>query len=404
MNLFKLSWANLMAKPLSTLLSLLLLTMGVGIISLLLLLNTQLDEQFKRNIEGIDMVVGAKGSPLQLILSAVYHIDNPTGNISKAEADKLARHPLIKKSIPMAYGDSYRGYRVLGTDTSYVGHYDGKVAKGRLWEKDMEVTVGALAAKRLGLKIGDNFYSTHGLDESSDDVHKAHGFTVVGILEPSGTVLDQLLLTEVGSLWKVHEKPKKEGEAADTAEAGEAPEEEITAMLVKFRSPMGMIMMPRYVNEQTSMQAGMPAFEINRLNEQMGVGITLLQGIAILIIIISGISVFVSLYNSLKDRKYELAIMRSLGASQSSLFSMIILEGLILAGLGFVLGLLLSRGAMAALAGLMADSYRYQFSATRFLPEEAWLLLGALLIGFVAAVVPGIRAFRTDIHDTLAEG
>jgi putative ABC transport system permease protein len=405
MNLFKLSWANLVAKPLSTFLSLLLLTMGVGIISLLLLLNTQLDEQFKRNIEGIDMVVGAKGSPLQLILSAVYHIDNPTGNISKAEADRLAKHPLIKKSIPMAYGDNYRGYRVLGTDTSYVGHYEGELAEGRLWEKDMEVTAGALAAKRLGLKIGDNFYSTHGLDESSDDVHKAHGFTVVGILQPSGTVLDQLLLTEVGSLWKVHEKPKEEGaEAAASEETSDAPEEEITAMLVKFRSPMGMIMMPRYVNEQTSMQAGMPAFEINRLNEQMGVGITLLQGIAILIIIISGISVFVSLYNSLKDRKYELAIMRSLGASQSSLFSMIILEGLILAGLGFVLGLLLSRGAMAALASLMADSYRYQFSATRFLPEEAWLLLGTLLIGFIAAVVPGIHAFRTDIHNTLAEG
>jgi putative ABC transport system permease protein len=175
----------------------------------------------------------------------------------------------------------------------------------------------------------------------------------------------------VGSLWKVHEKPKEEGaEAAASEETSDAPEEEITAMLVKFRSPMGMIMMPRYVNEQTSMQAGMPAFEINRLNEQMGGWHHPAAGHRH------------PDHHHLRDqrlrfplqfpqdRKYELAIMRSLGASQSSLFSMIILEGLILAGLGFVLGLLLSRGAMAALASLMADSYRYQFSATRFLRKK----------------------------------
>jgi len=129
--------------------------MGVGIISLLLLMNKQVDEQFKKNIKGIDMVVGAKGSPLQLILSAVYHIDNPTGNIKKAEADRLAKHPLVKKSIPMAYGDNLKGYRILGTDTSYVSHYKGVVAQGRLWSQTMEATVGAVAAELSLIHISE---------------------------------------------------------------------------------------------------------------------------------------------------------------------------------------------------------------------------------------------------------
>lgn len=420
MNLFKLSWANLRAKPLSTFLSLLLLTMGVGIISLLLLLNKQVDEQFKKNIKGIDMVVGAKGSPLQLILSAVYHIDNPTGNISKAEADRLAKHPLIKKTIPMAYGDNLKGYRILGTDTAYVSHYKGEIASGRLWEKTMESTVGAIAAERLGLKVGDTFYGAHGLDAESEDIHKNREYEVVGILKRSGTVLDQLVLTEVSSLWAVHEKPKEEteeeiaeeiveGEAGGEIEGREMEnketeaDEEITAMLIKFRSPLGMVMIPRHVNENTNMQAAMPAYEMARLNEQMGVGITLLQSIAILIIVISGISVFVSLYNSLKDRKYELALMRTMGASQGTLFALIVLEGLILAAIGFVFGLLLSRVAMLILGGMMEDSYRYQFTAGQFLPEELVLLAGALIIGFLAALFPALKAFKTDIHATLSE-
>lgn len=407
MNLFKLSWANLRAKPLSTFLSLLLLTMGVGIISLLLLLNKQVDEQFKKNIKGIDMVVGAKGSPLQLILSAVYHIDNPTGNISKAEADQLARHPLVKKAIPMAYGDNLKGYRILGTDTSYVGHYGGSVAEGRLWGKTMESTIGAVAAERLGLKVGDTFYGAHGLDAESDDIHKDKEYVVVGILKKSGTVLDQLILTEVSSLWAVHEK---EGDAGGETAGSESEEEsesesdeEITAMLIKFRSPLGMVTMPRYVNENTNMQAGMPAYEMARLNEQMGVGITLLQSIAFLIIVISGISVFVSLYNSLKDRKYELALMRTMGASQGTLFALIVLEGLILAGIGFVFGLLLSRASMVVLGGMMEDSYRYQLTAGQFLPEELVLLAGTLIIGFLAALFPALKAFNTDIHATLSD-
>lgn len=398
MNILSLSWKNLRAKPLDTLLSLLLLVLGVGIISLVLLLNTQLDEQFKRNIRGIDMVVGAKGSPLQIILSAVYQIDNPTGNISQSEAEALAQHPLVKSSIPLAYGDNHKGHRIVGTEHSYVEHYKGTLAEGKLWDKTLEATIGSSVAKKTGLKVGDTFFSAHGL-EGDDDVHTNATFTVVGIFEASGTVMDQLILTEISSLWAVHGYNVEDTEA-DTVD------HQITAMLVKFRSPLGIVTMPRYVNMETNMQAAMPAFEVNRLYANLGLGIKLLQGIAIAIIIISALSVFFSLLNSLKDRQYELALMRTMGASSGKVFGLILMEGFVLALIGYILGIILSRIGLWLMGQVLDDDYHYQLNFADFLWKEEgiFLLGGTLLLGVLAALWPAIRAASIDIHETLAEG
>jgi len=407
MNIFKLSWKNLTVKPLSTVLSLLLLTLGVGIISLLLLLNRQLEAQFNKNIRGIDMVVGANGSPLQLILSSVYHIDFPTGNIPKKEADQLASHPLVKWSIPLAYGDNYQSYRIVGTTHQYAQHYGMELVTGKLWESPLEVTIGATVARELGLNIGDTFYSSHGLT-SDDDVHEDKVYQVVGIFEPNNTVVDQLILCSVSSVWAIHEKPKDQTTTnqppTQPISADSSQQQEITAMLIGFRNPMGMISIPRMVNQQTSMQAALPAIEVNRLWDLLGIGINTLRGIAIAIIVISGISVFISLYNSLKDRKYELALMRSMGASRFKVLILIILEGLILAILGFILGVIVSRAGLLALSGLVASDYHYDISQLNILPEEGVLFLLTLIVGLVAAAIPAIKAFNLNISQTLAEG
>ena len=385
-----------MAKPLSTLLSLLLLVLGVSIISLLLLLNQQLSQTFNQNIRGIDMVVGAKGSPLTLILSAVYQIENPTGNIPLAEAEPLLRHPLVKRGIPLAYGDNYQGYRIMGTDTNYVAHYQGRLAEGRLWEAPFEVTLGATAAARLGLRVGDTFYGAHGVS-GSDDVHEDHPYEVVGILAPAGTVIDQLLLTSVASVWGIHAKP---GQAPDSAS------QELTALLLQFRNPaMGFITLSRFINQETSMQAALPAIEINRLlNKLLPIALRTGQGIAIAIMVISAISVFISLYNSLKERRYELALMRSLGASRPQLLLLLLLEGGLLAALGGLLGLGVSRLGLWLLNATVVAGYHYDIAQLALLPAEGWLWLATLATGLLAAALPGLQAFRLDISQTLAEG
>ncbi|GAA4417707.1 ABC transporter permease [Nibrella viscosa] len=415
MNLFRISWSNLKDKPLSSFLSGLLMTLGITIISLLLLLNKQLDEQFAKNIKGIDMVLGAKGSPLQLILSSVYQIDAPTGNIPLAEAERLTRNPMIKTAIPLAIGDNYRSFRILGTNKKYLDHYEATVGEGKLFAEDMEVVIGPRVAEVTGLKIGDTFAGSHGLDEAGE-AHEEAQYKVVGILNRSNTVTDQLILTNISSVWAIHDHHEEGATTPAGTEEGHADEygddhdheaaadenREITSMLIQFRNPLGM-MLARGINNNSKLQAALPSIEINRLFSLLGVGVDTLRGLAIVIMLISGISVFVSLYNSLKERRYEMALMLSMGATRTQLFGMLLLEGLVLALIGFVLGLLFSRIGLLLFSAGVQHQYHYSLSSFAILPEE-WALLGvAVLIGLLAAALPAIGVYRMNISRTLAE-
>lgn len=380
------------------------MTFGITIISLLLLLNKQLDDQFRRNIKGIDMVLGAKGSPLQLILSSIYQIDSPTGNIPLEEAEKLTRNPMIKTAIPLSMGDNYRSFRIVGTNKKYLDHFGATVAQGQLFQQDLDVVIGPRVAQVAGLKLGDTFSGSHGLD-AEGEVHADTKYKVVGILNQTNTVTDQLILTPVSSVWAIHEHHDDEHHDGDAHEAEDEHEEtprEITSMLIKFRNPLGM-MLARGINSNSKLQAALPNIEINRLFSLLGVGVETLRGLAIVIMLISGISVFVSLYNSLKERRYEMALMLSMGATRMQLFGMLLLEGLVLALLGFVLGVVLSRVGLWLFSSSVSSEYHYNLAAFGILPEE-WLLLGvAILIGLLAAALPALGVYRMNISRTLAE-
>jgi putative ABC transport system permease protein len=407
MNLFKISLANLREKRLNSFLSILLLTLGIGIISLLLLLNKQLDEQFRRNIKGIDMVVGAKGSPLQLILSSIYQIDAPTGNVPLEEVNRLKSNPFIKNVIPLSMGDNYNGFRIVGTNAKYVEHFDGKLAKGELFTQPMEVTIGASVATASGLKVGDTFASAHGLDSDGDE-HAEQVYKVSGIFEKNGSVIDQLVLTSLASIWEVHAHADEESththddeEMAHTEDANHT--QEITSALIQFRNPMGLMTIPRQINQNTSMQAALPSIEINRLFSLLGVGVETLRALAAIIIAIAGISVFISLYNSLKERKYEMALLLSMGATRIRLFLMLLSEGLILAVVGYFSGILLSRIGLWLFSKAAEKDFHYSLQDFSLLQEEIYLLAGALLIGILASAIPSLRVYRLNISRTLAE-
>lgn len=451
--MLKLSWKNLVNKPLNMALSLILFALGVGLVSLLLNLNHQIEENFDKNLAGVDLVLGAKGSPLQMILCAMYHVDNPTGNIplEKSRAFLNPKHPLIKQAVPLSLGDSYRGYRIVGTTYDILQLYNASLAEGTLWANPMEATVGAAVAEAAHLHIGDTFRSSHGLVEGIEE-HE-HDFKVVGILKPSGSVIDQLVLTPSESIWESHAHAQAADEEQETMEGDtstakneqetvvsgheghdhehtkvaptsfdsltisklaeeqrlelmEKTDKDITAILVKFRSRTNIqaLNMGRNINENTDLMAASPPNEIARLQTNLGLGAETLKALAWVIVIVSGLSIFISLFSSLRDRRYELALMRVMGGSRGTLFRMILLEGLILAVLGYVLGIVLSHVGMGILAGFMKNTYRYSFSGLRFLPEEAWLFVGALAVGFVAALIPALQARRTDISETLARG
>jgi putative ABC transport system permease protein len=421
MNVLLLSWKNLINKPLSMLLSLILFALGVGLISMLLLLNKQIQEKFDKNLADIDLVIGAKGSPLQLILCSMYHIDAPTGNISIKEAKPFLnpKHPLIKKAVPLSLGDSHKGYRIVGTLHSFLELYKAEIGEGTLWEKDFDVTIGAGVAKDLNLKVGDKFHSSHGFVLDDNLVHDdGDMFKVVGILKPTGSVADQLILTNTQSIWKTHDHGNPTEEDHDHEGHGHEEEiqsdepkplieevgQDITSLLIQFKNRNYQTLnMARSINENTDMQAANPPIEINRLHAMVGVGEEALRSLALIIVFVSGLSIFISLFDSLRDRRYELALMRVMGASRSKLFTIIILEGVLLAAIGFAIGIFLSHVGMEVLANFMKSSYRYSFSGMVFLKEEIFLLLGALSIGILAAIIPAIQASRTDISKTLTD-
>ncbi|MEM6378859.1 MAG: FtsX-like permease family protein [Bacteroidota bacterium] len=420
MSLLNLSWKNLTNKPMSMLLSLVLFALGVGLISLLFLMENQLQKNFEKNLAGIDLVIGAKGSPLQMILCSMYHIDAPTGNVSIGEIRPFLnpKHPLIQTAIPLSMGDNYRAHRIVGTETKILEIYDAKLAEGKLWERNFEVTIGAAVAKKVGLKIGDIFSSSHGFEDEEEFAHDDTSFKIVGILEPSGTVLDQLILCTTQTYWltHAHEGEEEDHEGHDHA-PGEHPQEipkpllqedneqEITSLLIKFKGRnFQALNMQRSINENTDLQAATPAIEITRLFDLMSSAEQALRILAIVIIFVSGLSIFISLYSSLKDRKYELALMRVMGATPNKLFFLIVIEGLLLAVLGYLIGIFLSHGGMQIFASVMESSYRYDFSGLTFLLQEGYLLIGALLVGFIAAVIPAIQAAKTDISETMSQG
>jgi len=410
MNLLSLVISYLKARPLNTLLNILLLSLGIAVITILLLFSNQLKEKISDNTKGIDLVVGAKGSPLQLILCNVFHIDFPTGNIKLLEAERLSKHRLVKSAIPMALGDSYKNFRIVGTNRSYTELYSAELAMGEWWTNDLEVVVGSTVAELLKLKVGDTFESAHGLS-SEGHAHEESLFVVKGILKSTQGVLDNLIFTNVSSIWKVHEEHYDEktletiltnpSSLVPTVEAGDSTKE-ITALLIKYRNPIAAIQLPRYINGQTGMQAASPAFEAARLFSILGVGVEALTGFAYVLIFISALSIFIALYNSLKERQYDLAIMRSMGASRSKLFIATQLEGITLTLFGSIIGVMLGHGVLYIFTALVEEGGKTGISAGVFYKEELYLLIGSLMLGVLCSLIPSFQAYRTDIHKVLA--
>ena len=180
-------------------------------------------------------------------------------------------------------------------------------------------------------------------------------------------------------------------------------DKEITAMLIKFKSPMNIIQFPRQINENTNLQAAVPSYEISRLFKLFGFGIETLTYLAYLIILVSGFSLFINLFNSMRERKYEMALIRTLGASRSQLSVMVIFESLILTISGFLLGLLVSRLGVMFVSSLMEESLNYSLSSLYILNEEFWLLGLSILIGLISSLIPAIQVYKMNISEILAD-
>ena len=384
MSVVRLAFAYLGARPLLAAMHVVLLALGVATIVILLLFTEQAEQRLERDARPVDLVVGAKGSALQLILSAVLHVDVPAGNIALKDAEELSRSALVASATPLAMGDSFQGFRIVGTDASFLRLYEAKIERGAEFAVEMQAVLGADVARRTRLEVGSKFVGSHGLASGGGAEHGDHPYQVVGILAPTGGVIDRLVLTPVESVWEVHE-----GHAA-------SPEREITALLIRYRTPLAAALLPRQVNSATRMQAASPAYEVARLMNMIGVGVDTLRIFAVVLIATAALSVLIALSSALQERRYDLALLRTLGARPAKLVALVIAEGVTLVVAGVILGLALGHAAAEVLGRYLAASNQWPVTGLAWSAAEGELVLGVLAVGVAACLVPAIQAYRRD--------
>lgn len=446
--MISLAIAYLRDRPLTTALNVLLLAISVAMLVLLLQFGNQASERFDRDAEAVDLVVGSKGSPLQLILSSIFHIDQPTGNIPLSSLDMLRRDPAVARAVPLALGDNFNGYRIVGTDESFYDLYGLDVARGATFDAPMQAVMGSAVAERTGADLGQKFIGSHGFGEEVDQGHDHAPFETVGILAPTGTVVDRLILTSFESVWDVHgiehdhehegddqdhageahEKGEDAHDHGDKAEhehaeeavqqsmrAGPVPgrtpalqatrsglEPELTALLITYRNASGAIRIPAMVNRQTEMQAAVPAIETARLLELLGASIEGIRVFAWLLAITGGLAIFVALLNMARYREGDLALLRVMGASRVQVFGTVIFEGAITAALGALTGWVVAHVLITTARSNFATLSDLGLKAWSPVAGEAVLILAVLAIGTLAALIPALRVYGIDPAKVLA--
>ncbi|PCI57227.1 MAG: ABC transporter permease [Alphaproteobacteria bacterium] len=445
--------SSLKSRWLNSALSVLLTAFGVTLAVIILQFGHHIHNRMSNDGKGIDIVVGAKGSPLQLILSSVYHIDIPTGNIAYKDAKKWMKHPKVKTAIPLALGDNWKGYRIVGTTPDYMTHYNADISKGRHWNKSFEVVIGA----DIPLGLGKEISGAHGLSQGGH-IHENEHYTVVGRLSKTGSVLDRLILTSLDSVLEIHgleaveshdldheetpheghdhtarhkeEKHEDHEEHEDHHNHGghddhedhdgdkhedhkdddhkghdheqheEAGEPEITALLLTTRSPIANMNLPRIINRDTALQAANPALEMARLTSMLGLGAKTFSALSALLITIAALNIFAGLAGSLENRMGDLAVLRAIGYSQKRIFKIIVTEGMVIVIIGLILGLIFGMYGFMTLTNILnplaASSAKLQMTN-----EIIWIIISVTLAGFLASALPAIRASRVNIAKQL---
>ncbi|MAS87254.1 MAG: ABC transporter permease [Micavibrio sp.] len=408
MNAVSLAVASIRSRPLNAMLCIVSAVAGIALLCAVSLFSQSVTSGFARNAQGIDIIAGTKGSPLQLVLSSIYHADIPAGNIDMKDYEALKHNPHIRQAIPLALGDNYKGFRMVGTTSDYLKLYKAKFKDGRAFAAPFETVAGI----DTGLKVGDKFAVSHGFSADSDDVHDFKLYTVTGVLKPTGTVLDKLLTTQVESVQELHAAHEEDHHAHEHDESeGEEEAEmalahQVTSVLLKVRSPVDLMNLPRQINSQSNIMATVPSYEMARFMKSLGIGRQLIVVLGTGFVILSALILLASLASGLALRRYDLAVLRVLGASPTRLSATIIAEGLILSCVGSVIGIIL--GHLVAYTAVMS------ISGLRgvVLPEtllmlqtiDAGFLMLGLGAGLLASFVPSVLASRTDIAGLLARG
>lgn len=416
-----LAWKNMLSKPLRSGFSILLVALSVGLYSIIFLIEQQLENHFSKNLAETDLVISAKGSPLQSVLCNIYHADVPTGNIHLSEVKAFfnPKHPVIQEALPLSLGDQVHSYRIVGTTSGYLDWYKLTLAEGVSFQQDFDAVIGSEVALQLGLKPGSSFEGGHGLNAEDSLESHPHRFIVKGVLMPTGQISDRLVYCPISTYWAIHDQGHHhdhEGENHDHEHHDEenrtvmsndslvGRDYDISALLLRFRgNNIQALNFGRMVNDNTNVMASYPAIEMNRLYELTGSASDLLKWIGLMISILAGISIFIHLWHSLQERKKETALMRLGGASKIFIFSAYLFEAVILGVFGVFLAWIFSHTFLELFSKTTLLKRSYQITGWFFHMYELRIYLFAVLICMIAALIPSYLAMHSQIQEDLTE-
>lgn len=409
MSFLSMAWRYLKFRWLVSVLTITGIALGVALVCAVLALRSESERALSRDAGLYDLVAGGKGSPLQLVLASVYHLDSPPGNLPYAEYEKLQRDSRVLWVAPVGLGDNYSGYRIVGTEAQFFdlpdrnGERFFKFAKGKVFEDRFDVVLGSQVAASTDLDLGSTFFGTHGLIEvPGAEVHRDFPYRVSGILAPTGTAQDRAIFGTLASVWEIHETEDRLHSAIQGSALLEGPQErEATAILIRLKTPGLRLWMADEIRKETDGIAAVPINEILRFQRSIiGPVQRALLVVAGAVVVVSCLTVLVTLHQAAERRRRDIAILRSLGAIRSEVASLVFAEGLLLTGAGILLGLLLGHGGLALSVGPFRDSTGLVLNPWQ-IPVAELIALGAMaLCGAVASLFPAISCYRrTPIDD-----
>lgn len=423
MNLFQIVLKNIKQRKLSAALTIISTLLGVALVIAILVIKQESEDAFNQTATGYELIVGPKGSPLQVTLNTIYHIGLPVNNMPYRTYDLISKDRRVKLAIPYVMGDNYKNFRIIGTSEKFFTEFEYQKGKrysfqtGRQFENENEAVIGNDVAEKTGMKIGDTFIGSHGVEayEYAEE-HDEHKFTVTGILNKTFTPNDKVIFIPMESVWEMHYHGEEES-TIDTIHSGhehgevhkhEFPEERktITSILVSLKSPVYFDLLRRQINddkfEGINAQAIIPVLEIMQLFEIIGNINSVLLIVAYMVIIVAVISILVSIYNTINERKRDIAIMRALGASRGKIFGMIILEGLFISFIGAILGVFAGHLAVYVFSPLISAKTGILITGLTFNIFELYLVLGTIILSVLVSILPAVKAYRTDVAKNLS--
>ncbi|MDC0157243.1 ABC transporter permease [Verrucomicrobia bacterium] len=409
MSFLAMAWRYLRFRWLVSLLTVAGIALGVALVCAVLALRHESERALSRDAGLYDLVAGGKGSPLQLVLSSVYHLDSPTGNLPYSVYERMKRDSRILWAAPIGLGDNYSGYRIVGTESHFFDLPDRngepffRFADGQEFKDRFEVVLGSQVASSSGLGVGDSFFGTHGLVEvPGAEVHRDFPYRVSGILAPTGTAQDRAIFGTLASVWEIHEtEDRLHASIQGSALLEGRKEREATAILIRLKTPGLRLWMADEVRKETDGIAAVPINEILRFQRGIiGPVQRALLFVAAAVVAVSCLTVLVTLYQAAERRRRDIAILRSLGALRGEVASLVFAEGLLLTGGGILLGLLIGHGGLALSAGPFRDATGLVLDPWR-MPSAELVALGIMgLCGSLSSFFPSISCYRrTPIDD-----